>query len=274
MLNKQICAILLKVEVAEPNMNNLDFDDMFDLPEEADPVEKRLEVAQYYQTFLQESFFDDDSAAAQMVESEIRGFVRERLNVLMGVKEGSSAGVSFTNQEVEVLKKLAGLGPEASEVLKVAIDRVTQGSRVAAENRKFKSAPVIEKAASAPKFKPKKKQQKQQEEPKEQTKPKYSIDIPEQYKDDPTLKVENNRIFVQLRNPENELLWEKDAEGDIVPVWKEITPPAKPVGVVPLPMPSGTHLNTIMAATASRIVDKVSGVGSEIEKVVGDSLKY
>ncbi len=57
---------------------------------EADPelsdVDLRLETADYYRAILGHEFFNVSSPAAQVVDREIRTFIRERLEVLLGLR--------------------------------------------------------------------------------------------------------------------------------------------------------------------------------------------
>ena len=72
-------------------------------------VERRFEIARYYQHVLRNGLFEaegDENAA--MVETEIRGFVRERLELLMGVRQAQPkpAPAQFSAEEMMALKKL------------------------------------------------------------------------------------------------------------------------------------------------------------------------
>jgi len=70
-------------------------------------VEQRLQRAQYYRTVLSEWLFTDDySQSAQEVMGEIREFITQRLNVLLGVTPENQA-LMFTEQEVMALKRVA-----------------------------------------------------------------------------------------------------------------------------------------------------------------------
>lgn len=79
-------------------------------PKPVSEVEKRLQLASYYQILLNDSLFTDNSPAARMVEREIREFIQQRLEVLVGLKsEGAkvSEGSVFSESEVTALKVLA-----------------------------------------------------------------------------------------------------------------------------------------------------------------------
>lgn len=70
-------------------------------------VERRLEMAYYYRLLLNDSLFvDADSEIAQFVEGEIRSFVQERLEILLGIKHPQPKAEGFTPIEVAILKKL------------------------------------------------------------------------------------------------------------------------------------------------------------------------
>lgn len=70
-------------------------------------VEQRLRRAQYYNTVLGEWLFTDDyTQPAQEVMGEIREFITQRLNVLLGVTPENQA-LMFTEQEVMALKRVA-----------------------------------------------------------------------------------------------------------------------------------------------------------------------
>lgn len=70
-------------------------------------VDQRLEVAQYYRLLLGEPLFDKDTAASRIVEREHRAFIRERLEVLLSIRQEQPAPVpqsQFTEQEISALK--------------------------------------------------------------------------------------------------------------------------------------------------------------------------
>lgn len=93
--------------------------DLPDSPQEEEPeqdvedmlseAERRFSKAKYYEVLIKEPIFNDDtSPMALEVVKEIQTYSRERLSILLGLKqerENNTAG--FTKQEVEVLKKVA-----------------------------------------------------------------------------------------------------------------------------------------------------------------------
>ncbi len=89
-----------------------------DLPRLSDPIQERLDLASAYNALLKRGVFSDGTPATDKVEKEVQGFVRERLEVLMGVRqEQSAAPVSvFSDEEVAALKAFAARlkGPPAA----------------------------------------------------------------------------------------------------------------------------------------------------------------
>lgn len=82
-------------------------------PELAD-VDLRLETADYYREILKHEFFDTTSPnvspAAGVVDREIRVFIRERLEVLLGIRNPrtpESVAGQFEEDEVQALKIVA-----------------------------------------------------------------------------------------------------------------------------------------------------------------------
>jgi len=96
-----------------------------DFEEQMSEVEARLEMAQYYRLLLSEPLFDDPPTpeVADRVEDEIRGFVRSRMQVLVGVGEPKKVEQKvFTDAEVQALRTLAQ--PEVQEALKALAAKV------------------------------------------------------------------------------------------------------------------------------------------------------
>jgi hypothetical protein len=78
-------------------------------PELAD-VDLRLETADYYRAILNHTFFDTSSQAAEIVDREVRAFIRERLEVLLGLRSPRTPEVAelpFSEDEVDALHLLA-----------------------------------------------------------------------------------------------------------------------------------------------------------------------
>lgn len=96
------------VGVEEPTYD--DYEQQQELEEQMSEVETRLEVAQYYRLILNDSLFENppNPQVAQMVEQEIRGFIRERMGALMGVQAPPpKVQKIFTDEEVKALRTLA-----------------------------------------------------------------------------------------------------------------------------------------------------------------------
>lgn len=139
--------------------------------EEQDPelsdVDLRLETADYYRAILKHEFFDTESSAAQVVDREIRSFIRERLEVLLGIRgprepvQAMQVTLPFEDEEIEALKLLAakvlkkpGLITEpAPAVKKMATPEPSQSEKKLAPKLK----PAVKKVpapAPAPSTKP------------------------------------------------------------------------------------------------------------------------
>lgn len=241
-----------------------------DVDEAMSEAERRFEIAQHYKLLLRDNLFANQSDISEIVEAEIRTFIRERLGVLLGVKPAPAASSGFTPEQVAVLSSFADLGEEAPEMLKALMGRITK--KMVKTPPKVKEEPTLKvvKEPTRPTLK-------KAEEPKLRTStaeaPKEApvargkrmkLPIPEKYKNDPTLKIEGNKIFVQARNTDGELMY-KTANGQIVtvvdnttqPVYKDITPKATPVGVKPVPMPSSAQLEIVTAQAAEKVVREV-----------------
>lgn len=70
-------------------------------------VDKRFDLAYCYRTLLKQPLFGSPTEASNTVQNEIRGFIRHRLGVLMGVNEDNTYGQAFSKQELLALKALA-----------------------------------------------------------------------------------------------------------------------------------------------------------------------
>jgi hypothetical protein len=74
-------------------------------------AEKRLEKAQFYKAVMKGGFFgQNQSHLAKEVETEIRRFATERMNILLGISQVpqavKEAKMPFTDQEIGILKKI------------------------------------------------------------------------------------------------------------------------------------------------------------------------
>lgn len=237
-----------------------------DIDDVMDEAEKRFEVAQYYKLLLNDSLFENKTEASMRVEEEIRAFIKDRLGVLLGIRPSKSASSeSFTDEQISVLRDFADIGEDGPEVLKAVMGRLVKKLD---KKTKPKEEPVLKTVKE-----PSKPALKQREEPKLKTQsPKAgshaprgtmrkvppNVKIPEKYKDDPTLKVEDGKVFVQNRNAQGELLWEKLGDDPVRPLYKDVTPAAVPVGVKPTPIPEGAQLSIAMQNQAQRVLQETN----------------
>lgn len=99
---------------------------IYSVQEHMDEVEMRLEKAQYYRLLLNGSFFDEvgNAQVAEQVESEIREFVRGRMQVLVGVTAPEPIKVALPFSEAEILAIRTLALPEVAEALKALAAKV------------------------------------------------------------------------------------------------------------------------------------------------------
>ncbi len=86
-----------------------------DLPEDyMSQVDLRLEIAQYYRALLSAPLFDKDTPAARLVVREHHRFIKERLEILLGIQQEQALRVEvqaaplFAPEEVAGIKILIG----------------------------------------------------------------------------------------------------------------------------------------------------------------------
>ena len=238
-------------------------DSVDDLMNEA---ERRFEVAQYYKLLLQDNLFENKTEASERVEDEIRSFIRERLSVLLGIKQPKSInGEAFTDEQVSVLRGLADLGSEATDVLAAVMGRLAKKIDKKTSVKPKEESPQLKQAKEPPKPSlkrrdgPKPKQVEPEKLPEKQKRNFGKVNVPKKYQDDPTLKIEGNKVFVQNRNHQGELLWEKEIEtGKIRPLWKDVTPPPQ-VAPRPEPIPTGMKLEVAMQTSAKGVLQETKG---------------
>lgn len=80
--------------------------------EELSEVEKRFDLASYYKLLLKHDFFDVVSPQGRQVEQEIRAFIKNRLEVLLGMRDSKDTAAigpppQFSSKEVSALKAIA-----------------------------------------------------------------------------------------------------------------------------------------------------------------------
>lgn len=246
------------VEQTPPSLNTEE-----EIDEVMSEAEKRFEVAQYYKLLLRDNLFQNQTEASEKVEQEIRAFIKERLSVLLGVKAAHNTTSAFTPEQVQVLEQFANLGEEAPKMIESLMGRIAK--KMVKPPKPVKEEPAIRtvkepakpalRKVEEPRLRgaPAKPETQPQQAPKPRgRRPKILDSIDPKYKDDPTLMVDGNKVFVQNRTPAGELLWEK-IDGVVRPVYKDITPVAKPVGSnQPLPMPDDRALESITERQAEK----------------------
>jgi hypothetical protein len=88
-----------------------EFDELTDLDDQLEDVEKRLEVAGLYRLLLKDRIFEEDSAAARQVEGRIRRFVKDELKSLLGLAQPTAIAPphlsSLTPERIQALVQLA-----------------------------------------------------------------------------------------------------------------------------------------------------------------------
>jgi hypothetical protein len=207
-------------------------------------VDKRMAIANCYRSVLNNPLFDDTCPEARIAENRIRKFIRGELEVLFGMRAAASVQVAvsqFTQEEVEALKIVAARlqKPADTSVIK---PRVVQMSQPA----KPRVSPVSSSPKPAPRHQaPPKVAQTAPQPVAQPTTPPKGVDlrIPEQYRENPTARVVNGKVYIQNTNSDGELLWVQDKVKGRRPMWKDVTPVARPTAtmVQPIPMPSYSH---------------------------------
>lgn len=243
-------------------------------------VDRRMKVANYYRMILEHEFFPDNNVESNTAQNRIRKFVREELEVLLGMKAAKAAVVSigpaasqFSDDEVAVLRELIArlkkptpaapqFKPMAAAPAPVApaVNKVVQSLAAAAPK---KPAPAVQVKPVAP--------------PKPPVAQNGTVDprIPMQYRKDPTARIENGKVLIQARNEDGQPLWAREGKGKPVAIMKDVTPVARPVGVQPLPMPSIAQSNSIESNRADeniRTIERLASRNSGMAKIAGGLL--
>lgn len=77
-------------------------------PDPRQELQRRLDLAQVYQSLLSEPLFDKETVSSKQVTEEIRNFIYGRLQALVGGPSAASkGGGDFTVEEVAALKAIA-----------------------------------------------------------------------------------------------------------------------------------------------------------------------
>lgn len=225
-------------------------------------AQDRLDMAHCYRLLLENSMFDVDTPAARKVDAEVRDFVCQRLEILMGVQPEAPSQKNlpkamdvFSAAEIQVLKTVAKrvieksaeqkpaepAAPAAPTLKKVTLPDQPQSKPEAPAQRP--QQPVKRQLPQPQLRRPQPQQQPQRAQGQQKPQGKLNIDmdrIPEKYRDDPTLKIVGGQALVQSRTPEGQLLWEYDpATKQKTAMMKNIALPVKPSAgsTQPIPMP-------------------------------------
>lgn len=114
-------------------------------------VEQRLEIAMYYRTLLAGSFFDSVSVAGEIVEKELKEFVRTRLRNLMGISTITSTGEissPFNSDEIETLKKFIPLVDTEEKLftIKQLVDKILARPQLLKKEAPTVNKPTVQTA--------------------------------------------------------------------------------------------------------------------------------
>lgn len=229
-------------------------------------AQERLDIAACYRLLLNGSLFESNTPAARKVDGEIREFVCQRLEILMGVQPEVKAilgGVAmmqaaFTDSEVKVLKALVKTVEK-----KMAEPKKEPEPESAPSLKKVSNETPTEKPAPPPAPAPKQQpppQRRQfpqpqlkrpvtnQQQPQKQPTivGKVAIDnarVPPQFRDDPTLKfTPDGKVLVQARDADGKPIFEFNPATKKFdrPFYKNVALPARAdpsSGVQAAPMP-------------------------------------
>lgn len=188
----------------------------------------RLKVAQVYNTFLENELFADPDAAHVQVLQEIRDFVTNRLEILMGVKSESKQTEGLTDQDVKVLKLLVQKVLSGDEIEVPDVDESELLAQQTGVNNQAIATPLNkdEKPAKKPK------------------KVKKTSTVIETLPDGRIIHVMNGKRFVQVFSRDGTPVWrvnpqngepQLDNKGQRIPVLTELVSTAPAVGGVQAP---------------------------------------
>lgn len=203
-----------------------------DYEEQMSEVEARLEMAQYYRLLLQDTIFEDPPSpeVAARVEDEIRGFIRGRMQVLVGVGEPQAAKSQkiFTDAEVQALRTIAQ--PDVVEALKALAAKVLKKPTIL----EAKPLPVEKPKTEAPVIKePILRKRRQPGAPAQTAAP-----------------VQRSSVGGRSKQQKKVLVKEVNEEGkEFV---RDLTPQSRPVGPIqPIPTPRTREQIEVAAATSA-----------------------
>lgn len=254
----QLESLFNESKAVEPEaVQQQQIDDFDDVMSEA---ERRYEIAQYYKLLLRGSLFQNKTEASSIVEKEIREFIRERFSVLIGIKSEKTISSDFNESQINVLKEFADLGQKAPKVLAALTKRLDKKI-----DSKAKPEPTLNTVKESPAPALKKNEEPKLSQPQPQQKPKQQkpnqnpkgIKVPKMYQDDPTLKIENGRIYIHAKNALGEYVYERDTNtGETRPLMRDVTPIKTPENIKRAPMPTDAMLSGIMQSQAQKVLTK------------------
>lgn len=200
-------------------------------------VEKRLEMAQYYRLVLSDTIFSDppNVEIADRVESEIREFVRSRMSFLVGVgsKKEAPPALPFSEAEIAALRTMAQ--PDVVAALKALAAKVLKKPEIL--DAKPRPVVVSEKTKE-PRKEPslRKREIVRRPGPVQQARPTGGPSEGQQ-----AIKgQQQKRVFKKVQREDGTM-------GEV-----DVTPPALPVGVKPIPTPVGRAAIEATAAQTAR----------------------
>lgn len=191
-------------------------------------VQDRLDMAHCYRLLLDQSLFDAASPAAVKVDAEVREFVCQRLEILMGVqpevrgKTVDQATEVFTSTEIKMLKALAKVtekkfqeqkpkeletAPAPPTLKKVNLEDAPKPKPVPTP-----APPPQRRTLPQPQLRRPGQQQQPQKQVAKPANARVLVDdarIPAEYKEDPTLKITpDGKVLVQGRDGDGKPIWE------------------------------------------------------------------
>jgi hypothetical protein len=191
-------------------------------------IEKRLQMAISYRQLLDTRFLKEGDVN-DLIEDELKEFVRDRLEVLLGARPAENPSVHFTAMEIVALKTLAKKVLEPKKELPVQKEVEESPPVAMAPTPKKPSAPRKQIKKNAIKKESKPVVIETQEEPVEQSDNVFS---------------ENGRTYEWI-------------EVDGKPFAKDITKQVRASGAVP--MPTASHMATISQQMAYQELAAIGG---------------
>lgn len=237
-------AVTEEIQQAYEEQESLPTDE--DVDEQMSEVEKRLEMAQYYRLLLNESLFENPSSpeVAIRVETEIRDFVRSRMSVLVGVgSEPQKAKQLMTEDEAKLLREIAN--PEVVRVIKELASKLLKKPSIMEFRPKPMEEPKLQpKVVQEPTLRKAKTRPLQASVPPDprslkKALPQGSITISgDQQPPKPIKGQRQKKVYREIVTEDGKI------------IKQDVTPPAQPIGVAPLPTPRTKEQISLAMATA------------------------